>query len=154
MRKKQTSRGMSKVVGDTLMIVGREVGLAMPVRSGRMRSNLIANTSGRSNFRGAYKDLGPYRPAPWQQVEMAEQTGPNLSQMMAQHRLVATAFALRRPDQPLYLTNSTPYLGEVNAGTAKQTPTGFWEKGLDRSPGKTRGLSVYGASVSGRRRIG
>lgn len=36
----------------------------------------------------------------------------------------------REPGEVTYLSNITPYLGELNRGTSKQEPAGFFERGV------------------------
>lgn len=146
MRKKQTRQGQAQVVAQTMRIVGREVGLASPVRSGRLRSNWKANISGSSSFGPAYQDLGNYKPSPYFQTpDWRETSGPNQKAMELQHATVAAFY--RNPEQTLWITNATPYLAKNNAGGVVQTPQGYVERGLDRSPPKLQHLRIYGARL-------
>jgi hypothetical protein len=130
-RAKQARTGMAMIMNERMLVTGKEVVLATPVKTGRMRSNWVAGLTPSSSVRPAYKDLGGYSPRPYQQAEMAETSGPNYSGAVRQHKLVAQTHL--NPLQPIFLTNSTPYIKEVNYGTAKQTAVGFIERGIDRS---------------------
>lgn len=41
--------------------------------------------------------------------------------------------ATRVSGQAVYITNNTPYIGELNRGSSKQAPTGFIEKAMQRA---------------------
>ena len=144
-RAKEVKEGMALYMNDALVVTGKELVLATPVKTGVMRSNWIAGTMPSSTVRPAFQNLGDYQPFPHQQVEMAEQTGPNYSGAVAQHRAFAKTHL--NPLQPMFISNAVPYVSEVNYGTAQQTPTGFVERALDRAPGRmSRTTKLFGRS--------
>jgi hypothetical protein len=131
-RERQARTGMANIMGQVMMDVGREVALATPVKSGVMRSNWVAGQAPVLSVRGAYTNHVDYAGS----RERAETSGPNLSAVTRQHQIVAALHT--NPAAPLFITNNTPYLKEVNYGTVKQTPLGFVERGVDRGAAMAR----------------
>ncbi len=144
-RQKQARRGMTDIMRNTMRIVGRELVLATPVKTGLMRSNWQAGQFVITNVREPYSPNIGYG-----SDEVAETTGPNYRDAIDQHRTAAMQY--KNPVFPLYITNAVPYLHEVNFGTAKQTPTGFFERAIDRAvKRKLRRGKIFGPKVTVRR---
>lgn len=111
-------------------IVEEEV-ILTPVDTGRARSNWL--TSPGAPLRAV---IEPYSPG--EKLGRGE-TG-NAAGALG---LALAAVELTPPGMSIHITNSTPYIEDLNNGVSPQAPAGFVENAIDRGVSKVSGVGVF-----------
>jgi len=138
-RAKQYNNGSMNAMHDVIRNVGKELVLATPVKTGRMRSNWVAGTSKSRNAINPYFNFKDYG------SERAESTGPNYSGAVNQHNIALSFYT--KISIPFVIANVTSYLSTVNYGTARQTPILFFERALGRTVFNFNKYKLFSVSI-------
>lgn len=113
--------------------VDRAVVVATPVDTGMARSNWVGTLD--APFAGI---IPPY--APGSKLGLAE--GGNASAAMEQALIAIARFSVLR-NLAIFITNNTPYMFKLNAGTSKQAPIGFVRLAVKAGIASIRGMKIF-----------
>lgn len=125
-RSKNVGRNVAKATREVAKDMLAEVVLATPVDTGLARSNWRVGVGG--------PDLGVRSPySPGRHLGIDESS--NAAAAIAEGEAVING----APDnQPLFISNSVPYIGILNSGSSKQAPANFIERAFARASARAR----------------